>query len=57
MLDDIHAGVNRLKLLAEQMNRELEDQKPLTDRVGKKIEVLNGEVNKKNKNMKNILLS
>lgn len=56
-LHDIHQGVNRLKLLALQMNEELEGQKPLTDRLGKKIEVLNGEVEKKNKNMKNILLS
>ena len=57
MLDDIHQGVNRLKMLAMQMNEELEGQKPLTDRLGKKIEVLNGEVEKKNKNMKTILLS
>lgn len=57
MLDDVHQGVNRLKLLALQMNEELEGQKPLTDRLGKKIDVLNGEVGKKNKNMKAILLS
>ena len=57
VLGDIHLGVNRLKMLALQMNEELESQKPLTHRLGKKFEVLNGEVEKKNKNMKNILLS
>ena len=55
-LDDIHRGVGRLKLLAEQMNRELEDQKPITDRLTQKIEVLNENVQKKNQNMKTILL-
>ncbi|CAF3501275.1 unnamed protein product [Rotaria socialis] len=55
-LHDVHQGVNRLKLLALQMNEELESQKPLTDRVGIKINHLNDSVNKKNKDMKNILL-
>lgn len=56
LLDDIHQGVNRLKLLALQMNEELESQKPLTDRLQGKIEALNDGVNKKNKDMKTILL-
>ncbi|CAF2399897.1 unnamed protein product [Rotaria sp. Silwood2] len=55
-LHDIHQGVNRLKLLALQMNDELEGQKPLTDRLGTKIQGLNDSVNKKNKDMKTILL-
>lgn len=56
ILDDIHQGVNRLKLLALQMNEELESQKPITERLGKKIGTLNDEVNKKNKDVKSILL-
>ena len=56
LLDDIHQGVNRLKLLALQMNEELESQKPLTDRLYGKIDALNDGVNKKNKDMKTILL-
>ncbi|CAF1253322.1 unnamed protein product [Rotaria sordida] len=55
-LHDIHQGVNRLKLLALQMNDELESQVPLTERLGKKIDVLNESVTKKNKDMKTILL-
>jgi len=55
-LHDIHQGVNRLKLLALQMNDELESQKPLTDRLAGKIAVLNNDVTKKNKDMKTILL-
>ncbi|CAF0814232.1 unnamed protein product [Rotaria sp. Silwood1] len=55
-LHDIHQGVNRLKLLALEMNAELESQKPLTERLGTKIDVLNDNVNKKNKDMKSILL-
>lgn len=38
------------------MNDELESQKPLTDRLGGKIDALNNEVSRKNKNMKEILL-
>jgi hypothetical protein len=38
------------------MNEELESQKPLTDRLGDKIGVLNDSVAKKNKEMKTILL-
>ncbi|CAF5196889.1 unnamed protein product, partial [Rotaria magnacalcarata] len=53
---DVHLGVSRLKLLALQMNEELESQKPLTDRLGIKINHLDETVNKKNKDMKNILL-
>jgi CII-binding regulator of phage lambda lysogenization HflD len=56
VLDNIHQGVNRLKLLALQMNEELDNQKPLTDRLASKIEVLNTSVDKKNKDMKTILL-
>jgi len=56
ILDDIHQGVNRLKMLALHMNEELESQKPLTDRLAVKIEVLNNDVAKKNKDMKGILL-
>ncbi|CAF1645291.1 unnamed protein product [Rotaria magnacalcarata] len=55
-LHDVHLGVSRLKLLALQMNEELESQKPLTDRLGIKINHLDETVNKKNKDMKNILL-
>ncbi|CAF2115060.1 unnamed protein product [Rotaria magnacalcarata] len=55
-LHDVHLGVSRLKLLALQMNEELESQKPLTDRLGIKINHLDEAVNKKNKDMKNILL-
>ena len=55
-LDDIHQGVNRLKLLALQMNNELESQKPLTDRLAVKIDRLNENVNKQNKEMKTIIL-
>ncbi len=54
--DDIHQGVNRLKMLALHMNAELESQKPLTDRLTGKIEVLNNDVVKKNKAMNGILL-
>ena len=55
-IDDVHEGVNRLKKLALQMNQELESQKPLTDRLATKIDVLNNDVTKKNKDMKTILL-
>lgn len=54
--DEIHAGVNRLKVMALQMNQELESQKPLTDRLAVKIDRLNDGVNKQNKEMKTILL-
>src|SRR5271163_1188727 len=43
-LDDIHQGVNRLKMLALNMNEELESQKPLTKRIGDKMEVLDKDV-------------
>jgi uncharacterized protein YoxC len=39
-----------------KMNEELEGQKPLTDRLGHKINKLNDDVAVKNKNMKQILL-
>jgi len=55
ILDDIHLGVNRLKMLALHMNEELESQKPLTDRLAVKLEVLNQDVAKKNKVMKEIV--
>ncbi|CAF4430809.1 unnamed protein product, partial [Adineta steineri] len=55
-LHDVHQGVNRLKYLAMQMNQELESQKPLTDRLAGKLEVLDNEVKKKNTHMKSILL-
>jgi hypothetical protein len=38
------------------MNDELESQKPLTDRLGKKIDALNHDVKKKNGVAKEILL-
>jgi len=38
------------------MNEELEGQKPLTDRLTGKLEVLNNDVAKKNKTMKEIAL-
>jgi hypothetical protein len=44
-------------MLALHMNAELESQKPLTDRLTGKIEVLNNDVKKKNKTMNGILLS
>jgi len=56
ILDDIHLGVNRLKMLALHMNEELESQKPITDRLAVKLEVLNQDVAKKNKEMKAIVL-
>ncbi len=52
----MHLGLNRLKMLALDMNNELERQKPLTDRVAKKMDALNVNVVKKNKDMRNILL-
>jgi hypothetical protein len=48
--------VNRLKLLALQMNEELEGQKPLTERLERKIGALNEDVKKKNGVAKTILL-
>ena len=45
-----------MKLLALQMNEELESQKPLTERLGGKLEVLGNNVSQKNKDMKGILL-
>ena len=56
ILEDVHEGINRLKMLALHMNQELEDQKPLTERLGGKIERLNQDVLKKNKEMKAIAL-
>ncbi len=38
------------------MNEELESQKPITDRLAVKLEVLNQDVAKKNKEMKAIVL-
>lgn len=55
-LEDIHEGVGRLKMLALHMNQELEDQKPLTERLGGKMDRLTGDVAKKNKEMKAIAL-
>ncbi len=54
--DDIHQGVTRLKMLAIHMNQELDNQKPLMERLDKKIGDLNVDVNKKNKQMKDVLL-
>jgi len=54
-LHDVHQGVTRLKLLAMQMNDELEGQKPLTDRLGGKIDALKDNVDKKNKDMRVML--
>ncbi len=54
--DDIHQGVTRLKMLAIHMNQELDNQKPLMERLDKKIGDLNVDVNKKNKQMKEVLL-
>jgi len=56
ILDDAHEGLNRLKILALRINEELESQKPLTDRLAVKLEVLNQDVAKKNKDMKAIVL-
>lgn len=56
ILEDIHDGVNRLKMLALHMNQELEDQKPLTERLDVKMGQLNQSVVKKNKEMKAIAL-
>ncbi|CAF3376399.1 unnamed protein product [Rotaria sp. Silwood1] len=56
-LHDIHQSVNCLESLALEINKKLESQKPLTERLGTKIDVLNDNVNKKNKDMKSILLS
>lgn len=56
ILDDIHLGVNRLKMLALHMNEELESQKPLTEDLDRKLKILNDNVTKKNKDMKTILL-
>ena len=43
-------------MLALQMNQELEDQKPLTERLGGKMDRLTQDVSKKNKEMKAIAL-
>ncbi len=56
ILDDIHQGVTRLKMLALHMNQELDNQKPLIDRLDKKIGDLGNDVNSKNKHMKEVLL-
>ncbi len=56
ILDDIHQGVTRLKMLALHMNQELDNQKPLMARLDTKIGALTDDVSKKNKNMKEILL-
>jgi len=55
-LRDIHQGVNRLKMLAMHMNQELDSQKPLIEDVHRKVGVLTGDVDVKNKQMKTILL-
>jgi len=54
-LHDVHQGVTRLKLLAMQMNDELEGQEPLTNRLGGKIDALKDNVDKKNKDMRVML--
>ncbi|CAF2959777.1 unnamed protein product [Rotaria sp. Silwood2] len=56
-LHDIHQGVIRLKVLALQMNDELESQKSLIDCLDKKIQGSNNDIKKKNEDLKTILFS
>ena len=53
-LDDIHQGVNRLKLLAMQMNQELEGQKPLIEDITQHVTIIEGNVKKKNSDMRKL---
>ncbi|CAF1536564.1 unnamed protein product, partial [Adineta ricciae] len=53
-LRDIHQGVNRLKLLAMQMNQELEGQKPLIEDITQHVTIIEGNVKKKNSDMRKL---
>ncbi|CAF2399893.1 unnamed protein product [Rotaria sp. Silwood2] len=55
-LHNVHQGVNRLTLIALQMNEELQNQEPFMDPLGMKMDALNNTLTKKNKNMKTIVL-
>jgi len=53
-LDELHQSVQRMRMMAENMNRELDDQNQLIGGIDDKMERVNGRIDKQNYTMKRI---
>ena len=53
-LDELHQSVKRMKVIAQNMNQELDDQDGLLDHIDDKMEKVDERINKQNFTMKRI---
>ena len=53
-LDELHKSVQRMRLMAQNMNRELDDQGDLLDNIDDKMSRVDGRIHKQNNDMRKI---
>ena len=53
-LDDLHQSVQRMRMMAENMNRELDDQNQLIGDIDNKMDRVKGRIDRQNYTMKRI---